>query len=156
MFAYFTSLKNSEKLLLSVLAVVIIAMAFYLLIWEPTSIRLKQVKTQDLPQSSSDLAWVRQAVKEAGPEAGKGQVETITGPLLTVIETTAADAEVRTAISRIKPGDNQTVQVWLDNVAFDDWLVWINQLRDQHIKVQSASIGPEADGFVSLKMMLSR
>ena len=154
----FSNLKESEKILLILASVIIVAMAFYLYLWEPTTKRLQQLRTQAVPQSAADLAWAEQAIASAGPTLGKKKAQKIQGKLLTVIEQVAQQSKIKNQLTRIQPAQNgETVKVWFENVIFDDWVKWVDNIKVQGIKVQSAGIVPEdVSGYVSLRATVGR
>ncbi len=152
------NLKESEKNLLILAAVVVAAMAFYLYFWEPTTKRLEQLRNQAVPQSAADLAWVQQAIASAGPELGKKRTKKISGKLLTVIEQVAQQSGIKSQLTRIQPAqDGKSVKVWFENVVFDDWLKWVDNVKEQGIKIKSTGVVPEdVTGYVSLRATVSR
>lgn len=154
----FSSLQTREKNLLLIAAGVIVVMGVYLYIWEPMNTRLKQLRAQDVPASASTLAWMHQAIDAAGDNIGKKKAQKIGGPLLTVIEQTADQSRIKAQMSRIQPSnDGKTVRVWFDNVLFDDWMLWVDRIRQQGIKVVSSGVAPEDNpGRVSVRVTVGR
>ena len=117
--------------------------------------QLRKLREQKIPQSEQTLAWVKQALsREEGQSAGREKI--IEGPLLTVIEQTAEKAQVRTAIRRMQPNQRQAVKIWMDEVSFDQWLGWIDLLRQQNVVVSQASIVNKSPGKTDIRFTLSR
>lgn len=117
---------------------------------------LNDYRQNKLPESTQNLAWVKQALSAVNVDLLRNQPEKIQGPLLTVLEQTAESAEVRTAIGRVQPGQEQTVRVWLTKVNFDNWLNWLELLKAQGVVVQSAAVIKKGPGIVDIKMTMGR
>lgn len=154
----FSSLQEREKILLIVAAAVMVVMAVYLYVWQPMNTRLKELRSVEVPESASTLAWMQQAIAVAGDNIGKKKAKKIGGPLLTVIEQTADQSRIKAQMSRIQPaGDGKTVRVWFDNVVFDDWLLWVDRIKAQGIKVVSSGVAPEeTSGRVTVRVTVGR
>ena len=93
---------------------------------------------------------------QAGDRTSGTQEKIIEGPLLTVIEQTAVKAEVRAAIRRMQPNQAKAVKIWMDEVKFDQWLIWIDLLRQQNVFVLQTSIVNRSPGIVDIRLTLSR
>ena len=152
---YFSSLSIRERVLVGAAVLVGLVMVAYLYLWEPKMNQLRTLREQKIPQSEQTLAWVKQALsREEGQSAGREKI--IEGPLLTVIEQTAEKAQVRTAIRRMQPNQRQAVKIWMDEVSFDQWLGWIDLLRQQNVVVSQASIVNKSPGKTDIRFTLSR
>ncbi len=156
MLSAFTSLSFRERMLLSLAALVGLLLVFYTLIWEPTQSRLKDLREQQLPQSEQTLAWVRQALASAENNPGREAEKIIEGPLLTVIEQTSEKAQVRAAIQRMQPNQNQQVKIWMNEVNFDRWLKWVALLNQQNVVIDRASVATKSPGVVDVRMTVVR
>lgn len=153
---YLTSLSLRERVLIGVALLVALLLAAYIYIWEPKMSQLQSLRTQKVPQSEQTLAWVKQALVTAKNQPENTREAIIEGPLLSVIEQTAEKASVRTAIRRIQPNQRQQVKIWMDEVAFDQWLNWIELLRQQNVIVSQASIVNKSPGMADIRLTLSR
>jgi len=152
----FSSLSFRERVLVGLGGLVAGLLLFYTLFWEPTQLRLNNLREQQLPQSEQTLAWVRQALASAeNRPAGKAE-KIISGPLLTVIEQTAEKAQVRAAIQRMQPNQNQEVKIWMDEVLFDRWLQWVGLLQQQNVSIDRASVALSTQGKVNVRMTVAR
>lgn len=151
-----SSLSSRERGLLAAATLVAILLMFYMLIWEPTQLRLKDLREQQLPQSEQTLAWVKQALATAQNKSTDEVEKIIEGPLLTVIEQTSEKAGVRSSIQRMQPNQNQEVKIWIKEVSFDHWLRWVALLHQQNVEIDRASVASNSPGLVDVRMTVAR
>lgn len=151
-----SSLSSRERGLLAAATLVAILLMFYMLIWEPTQLRLKDLREQQLPQSEQTLAWVKQALATAQNKSTDEVEKIIEGPLLTVIEQTSEKAGVRSSIQRMQPNQNQEVKIWMKEVSFDHWLRWVALLHQQNVEIDRASVALNSPGLVDVRMTVAR
>ena len=151
-----SSLSLRERILVALAALVGVLMFVYLYVWEPKFNQLQNLRDVKVPQSEQTLAWVRQALENAKHQTTTPAEKIIEGPLLTVIEQTAEKAGVRSAIRRIQPNQAGAVKIWMEEVAFDNWLRWVELLRLQNVSVDRASIAQSSPGLVTVRVTLAR
>jgi len=153
------SLDSRERALVMIGSVVLALMLVWLLVLDPLNTRLKQLRTQ-VPVKEQTAAWMDQQSRVIQPLIAKAQRERgdPSIPLLTVIEQTAADHNMRGAIKRIQPGDRNDVQVWISDTYFDPWIKWVEVLKKQGIEVSSTTVnrGRNDDNTVSIKATFQR
>lgn len=153
---FISSLSARERGLLSAMGLLAILLMFYMLLWEPTQLRLNDLRERQLPQSEQTLAWVKQALANAENNSSAEVEKIIEGPLLTVIEQTAEKAKVRSAIQRMQPNQNQQVKIWMNEVKFDSWLRWVALLQQQNVEIDRASVATNTPGLVDVRMTVAR
>jgi general secretion pathway protein M len=78
--------------------------------------------------------------------------------LLTLVDRTAKQNELSKYIQRLKPQDNDSVQLWLEKAPFDGLVLWLALLVRQYgIGLDSISIDrDEASGLVDARLTLLR
>ena len=90
-------------------------------------------------------------------QGGSGRQIDTSGTLDGVVNRTAFNQKIK--IARLQP-QAQELQVWIDTVQFDDLLLWLSTLVEQHgIQVQIIEIAREdlAPGLVKVRrLQLSR
>ncbi len=151
-----SSLSLRERLLIGATLLLGLLMLVYLYVWEPKMNQLQNLRDVKVPYSEQTLAWVKQALERAKNQPA-GEVEKIIeGPLLTVIEQTAEQAGVRASIRRIQPNQARAVKIWMEEVSFDNWLRWLDMLRQQNVFVDRASIARSSPGLVTIRVTLAR
>ncbi len=155
---YWRSLSNREQLTLGLGGIIVVAILFYVIVWEPWHKELNRLRAQ-VPQKIETLAWMKQQLKvvqalrkQRPGGGGAGQAM----PLLTVIEQTANQATIRKSIKRMQPAENNSVQVWLDELYFDNWLKWIDLLQKRGIDVNSVTVSRAQTNTVSIRATFAR
>lgn len=90
-------------------------------------------------------------------QGGQGRQIDTSGTLDGVVNRTAFNQKIK--IARLQP-QGQELQVWIDTVQFDDLLIWLASLADQHgVQVQVIEVAREnlAPGLVKVRrLQLSR
>lgn len=155
---YWRSLSGREQLTLGLGGIVVAAIMFYVIVWEPWHKELNRLRAQ-VPQKIETLAWMKQQLKVAQVlqkqrPGGGGTNQSI--PLLTVIEQTANKAAMRKSIRRMQPTENNAVQVWLDELYFDNWLKWIDLLQKRGIDVNNVTVSRAQTNTVSIRATFAR
>lgn len=148
-----------ERTLISVAGVVVIAILYFLLVWEPL---VKANKDLQLQQQSAQAlqtwlysveAEVTQLRKTSGKAGSRSQ-----GSVLSVADTSARAAGLREAINRMQPDGDSTVRVWLENARFNPLLAWLHKLEQQQaIQVTDLNISRDkTPGHVQARLTLKR
>ena len=125
---YWLGLEQREQLILGVGGVIVALILIYALIWQPWHKSIDSMHKSIQPMRS-DLVWVRQhaeIIKNGGQTKDnlKGQDQT----LLSVIQTTAKKGKVDKAIKQMVPNSESEVRVVLEDVDFNKWLRWVDEL----------------------------
>lgn len=153
----FGNLNPRERQVLALGAVVLVLILAYTLVWVPWHDALQRLRTQ-VPAKQATLSWMQEQAQQVEPlvKLDKKQPNNNV-PLLTVVETTAATAKMRDLIRRMSPGDQEgQVKVWLTEASFDNWLLWLEQLRKEAVEVVSSTISRGDGGKVTIRMTLQR
>ncbi|MNF48119.1 Type II secretion system protein M [compost metagenome] len=129
----------------------------YWLIWQPVANRIAERERQVINQQQT-LAWLKEKGQEVlAMQAGSGRQIDTSGTLDGVVNRTAFNQKIK--IARLQP-QGQELQVWIDTVPFDDLLLWLATLSDQHgVQVQIIEVAREnlAPGLVKVRrLQLSR
>jgi len=153
------SISQRERAMVSVGVAGVLAIVLYSLVWAPWQQQLQRLRDQ-VPAKRQTLAWMEQAAREAAPllkkrkDSGSGDQNL---PILTIVEQTATAMQLRDAIKQMRPGDNNEVQVNLQEAEFDTWLKWIDALSKQGIEIGAAAAGRGQDpGKANIRMTLGR
>ena len=129
----------------------------YWLIWQPVANRIAERERQVINQQQT-LAWLKEKGQDVlAMQAGSGRQIDTSGTLDGVVNRTAFNQKIK--IARLQP-QGQELQVWIDTVPFDDLLLWLATLSDQHgVQVQIIEVAREnlAPGLVKIRrLQLSR
>lgn len=138
---WWRGLSAREQRLLAVGGSVLLVGLFYWLVWQPLGNRIegreRQVKSQQ-----QTLIWLKEKGEQVlAAQAGSGRNIDLGGTLDGVVNRTAFNHKIK--IARLQP-QGQELQVWIDQVAFDDLLMWLAELTDKYgVRVQVIEVARE-------------
>jgi general secretion pathway protein M len=153
-------LSPRERVLSVATLIIIVFYALYLLIVAPIAtdkvlleqkIKAQQQAFQYLKKISVEVTELRKS-QQSSPLEQEGQ------SLMSVVDASSAQLQIKPAIKRVIPEGVDNVTVWLENANFDQLSVWLVALETKHgIKVSQISITrePVNKGQVSAKIVLS-
>jgi general secretion pathway protein M len=149
-----------EQLALVLGAAALLLFLLYLLAWHPfvESVEQKRLK---LKSQQVTLNWMQQNLAEIqhlrSQRRANGTSRT-NEALLTLVDRTAKQRQLRQQIQRIKPQGDDKVQLWVEQAAFDTLLTWLGGLSVQYgIQIESLSIDrQELPGIVNARLVLQR
>ncbi len=157
--AWWLTKTQREQLMLIAAAAVILLFLIYILAWQPFSQAVEQ-KRLLVGSQQTTLDWMEQTLPEIQSLRGQQnrQTKTSNEALLTLVDRTAKQRQLRQQIQRIKPQGDDTVQLWVEQVAFDTLLKWLGELSLQYgIAVDSLNIDrQDLPGIVNAKLVLQR
>ncbi len=151
----FLLLDNSEKKLLLIGCLFVLLLLLYLAVYKPmynsiSSLQQSNIKNQEL------LVWMTQsAASIKKSSAGANKAQSRSGQSLNqIINNTASKAKI--SISRSQPRDNDQHQIWLDQVVFNELLLWLDVLqKDYGILVHNINLGSsDKSGTVRVNLTL--
>ncbi len=149
--ARFRQLTEREQKLTILSVIVVLIGSFYWGIWSP--LQQSVIKEQQrIRQQSELLQWVEQnAIKAGQLRAAKVSSKRFSGSLAQAVNTSAGRHSI--TISRMQPQD-ETIQVWIDDVSFNQLLSWINTLESQGVLVLQADFAEgSSPGLVSVRRL---
>ena len=154
---WFEGLEPRERLLVSAGAVFLVLFFVYVLLWAPFAERHARLR-ETVERQQADLAWMRgaaaqvQALRRSVPGGGRG----LGGrSLLSVVDQSARAGGLGSGIKRIEPDGSRGVKIWLENVSFDQMILWLGKLSRQYqVEVASVSIEPRGPGRVNARLSL--
>lgn len=157
---WFYSLAPRERLMVTGCAAVVAIALVYLMMWAPFAERHAQLVVNVNAQQET-LAWMRQAsVQVQQARSASSQTAMINDPrsLLSIVDSTAEQAGVRQAITRMEPEGDDGVKLSMENADFDATIRWLGGLKRSHnVEVAQASITPsDAPGQVDTRLSLQR
>ncbi len=140
---WFYSLSTKEQRMVSGTVSVIIITLFYIIVWEPVHLGLESAQQKQQSQKEI-LLWMQEAATEVKTLRATGGSNTIHGknkPTTLVIEQTINNAGLKTSVNKIESSGNNGARVTLNEVSFNQLLVWLNTLATHNgIQVVSANI----------------
>lgn len=154
----FAGLSTRERLMVFVGGAAAVVIVLYTLVWQPWQTELERLRDR-VPEKQQTLAWMQTQAARVESLGARADDEPRTSglPLLTLVERSANQVEMRDVITRMSPGDEaDQVRVWLDKVAFDRWLEWVDVLSEDGIDVAEANIDRSGENLVGIRATLQR
>lgn len=154
-------LSPRERILSVATLIIIVFYTLYLLIVAPIAtdkvllaqkIKAQQHAFQYLKKISAEVTELRKS-QQSSPLEQEGQ------SLMSVVDASSAQLQIKPAIKRVIPEGVDNVTVWLEKAGFDQLSVWLAVLETKHgITVSQLSITREPlnKGWVSAKIVLSK
>ncbi len=157
---WFLSRQPQERFALIIMSIFLIGAAFYALFWLPLNEEIAQ-KQRWISEQQKTLSWMQQtAVKINRLQSNKHTDPLKKGneALLTTIDSTAKQQQIREAVKRIKPQGNDKVQLWLEQASFDRMILWLDSLQQRHgVSISSITVDRQSDsGRVNARINLER
>ena len=153
--AWWSSLADRERRVLSFGAAALALIVIYAGIWDPLASAQQRRQTELLAaraMASQLEALAVAAPRAGGASAGAGQ------SLLAVIDQSRKSSSITKPPSRLQPEGDNTVRIWLEDVPFDGLMRWLGDLQTRYgVRVDSAEIERESGpGLVNARLTLMR
>jgi type II secretory pathway component PulM len=149
------SLNSREKTVIGIGVPLFFLIVGYTYLWLPVQESLDRLR-QAVPLKTMELAWMEYELNQAEPWLSDTSEDGANRPLLTVIEKRAVAADVKSAIKRVQPGNNNQVKLWFEDVAADNWLQFINTLSIDGVAVSAATLTRRTNGLINARITVSR
>lgn len=158
--AWYHGLQARERMLVAGTAVIVLVTLFYISTWEPLHTGLAEQQQQQFANQKS-LAWMQQASAEAKAlKAAGNRTRKSSGnqAITLVLEQTSKNSAIKNNLSKLESSGKDGARVTLDGASFDQMLIWLNTLQQNHgIVVSSASIDrADASGTVNARLSFSK
>lgn len=151
------SLNERERFVLGWGVACAVLIFVYTFLWQPWQEELDRLRVQ-IPIKQETLAWMREQANAIGPLLR--QIETKkqsdNKPLLTVVEQSARQSNINNNIRRMAPDEEGRVNIWLSDVDFNKWVIWLEALRRIGIEVSTASVSRGRGNAVTARVTLQR
>ena len=140
---WYYTLPKKEQWIVSGTTVFVIITLFFLIVWEPLHLGLNAEKIKQSTQNKN-LTWMQQAANEVKALRGSGSRTSVRDknkPTTLVIEQAINNAGLKVNVKKIESSGANGARVTLDEVPFNQMLVWLNTLAMHNgIFVTSANI----------------
>lgn len=156
--SWWLSREPREQWILGTGGVLALVILLWSMAWAPLTDQVSALQT-DVDEQQENLAWMRQAAGEVIALRGRGGT-TVAGlqgrSLLAVVDQSARQAGMGSALKRVEPDGNSKVRVRFEGVPFDALVVWLDQIRRQYgIQAVQASVETAgAAGLVTARLTL--
>lgn len=157
---WFYSLTKKEQWIVSGTSVFVIITLSFLIVWEPLHLGLDSEKLKQATQNKN-LIWMQQAADEVKSLRRSGSQTSLRDknkPTTLVVEQAINNAGLKSNVNKIESSGSNGVRVTLNEVPFNQMLVWLNTLATHNgIHVTSANIErASAPGKANARLTLER
>lgn len=150
---WYSGLDNNEQKMVQIASVFfgLVILIFGLL--KPLSQSVTDLQTQVKSRQKSVDHW-KQSMPLLLANRGQAAGGSSSMPLNTVITSTARKFNLN--VSRVQEKGSDEIQVWFDNISFNDFLRWTAEIQNKHrVKVSSANIrSKDRDGLSSIDVKI--
>lgn len=148
---WWQGLNNQERRLVLVGGIFVVIFLLYKLIWQPLNDSIDKTQNK-LEKQQELLVWVTNETARYASASRSSGARKSGGSLSSIVNSTARQNNIQ--IARLQP-QNQDVQVWVDDVAFNQLLSWLEQLSSrQELVVKSIDLSKgSAPGQVQVKRL---
>ncbi len=147
-----------ERRLLLAATLLLAAGSGYALVWAPWQRHLSALR-QQVAEQRGDLAWMRQVAGQLQhqPAAPANRPDAPSGvALASTVDRTARASGLATALRRLEPQSDGSLQVWLTHARFADLIGWLAAIEQRHgISVTAAELTRRGNGQVDGRLNLS-
>jgi general secretion pathway protein M len=152
---WFKSLEQRERILVAVAGALLAIVLIYALV-APFN-RLVDARAMRVEQKRQDLAWLR-SVSPAIRTLAMSQPGTSGESLVVLIDRTARQAGIASAVTAQTPNGEHGMRVRLEAANFDNMIVWLASLQQQYgVSIESASFDrTDKSGVVNASVVLIR
>lgn len=148
---YWQQLEEKDKKLVGILAVTLTIAVVYWFVWQPLQDKIANTQRQINVQQNTlaDVKVIGQKI--IALQGGKSKPAT-KGDINQLVNRSAKRHGIK--ISRMQ-AKNTSLQLWVDEVTFNSFLAWIEELEFQHgIKVENVDISVGKDsGMIKVRRL---
>jgi type II secretory pathway component PulM len=113
--------------------------------------------TKRVEQKSANLAWMREKAPQIMSAAGTVQSRQGGESLVVIVDRTAREAGLGTALRDQSPTGENGLRLRLEAASFDTLVAWLVSLQQQHgIGIDAATVDAAAPGLVNATLTLSQ
>ena len=158
---WFESLESRERLFVGLGAVIVVVILVYGFIWTPLDKNHQSIATSvsNWQRSLDELRPLRGIAQNNSQSGNSGSPVSGQAPII-VVDQTLRSRSLEQFRRRSQPTSNNGIRVEFENVAFDDLVLWLGDLSDQHaMHVQAGSLSKGSQsgpGRVNATLTLER
>ncbi|MCP4301702.1 MAG: type II secretion system protein M [Gammaproteobacteria bacterium] len=139
---WFESLESREKLFVAMGALIVAVALIYGLVWTPIDKNHDTLaaSVSDWQESLAELRPLKGLAQSGSQSAGSTATVSQQAPII-VVDQTLRSRGLEQFRRRSQPTSSNGIRVEFENVAFDDLVLWLGDLSDQHsMHVQAGSL----------------
>jgi general secretion pathway protein M len=160
MMEWWLSKTQREQLMLITAGAAMLVFLLYLLAWQPFTEAIEQ-NHQRVISKQATLQWMEEnlgEVQRLRRQQNSGGAAATNEALLTLVDRTSKQNQLRQQIQRIKPQGENSVQLWVEQAPFDTLMKWLGELSERYgILIDTLNIDRQNDpGVVNARLVLQR
>ena len=154
-----SGLSGRERSLVVVGMLVVLTYVLYTGVLEPHYKKYAALERQ-VPEKIDTYAWMKHQAQQIKPLLNqRAQPTTLTTggnglPLVSTVENSLKQMGIADNAKRILPGDNGEVKIWFADIEFNQWLLWLDQLKNRDIHVTRARVERSQPGLTHIQVSL--
>ncbi len=150
---WFNELSEQDQKITLIAGVVVSAVLIYLLIVNPLNESVNKLEIEVASKIKSDQ-WMSQQVSIIKTTGSSSRLAGSTLPLTSIINNTTRKFDL--AVSRRDSKSPNEMQVWFDNINFDNFVRWVAEVESKHgVSVATVNIrSRENNGITSVNVKL--
>lgn len=152
---WYQGLEQSEQQIVLVAAVFFSLVILFFGLLKPLNGAVEDIKTKVNSRQSSVNYW-KQSMPTVLANRGRASASSSNMRLGTVVTTTTRRFNL--SVSRVNEKGPTEIQVWFDNVPFNDFIRWVAEIESKHqVTVASVNVrSKERDGLSSIDIKLQK
>lgn len=152
---WYEGLEQSEQRIVMVAATFFSLVILFFGILKPLNSAVSDMSSKVTSRQSSVDFW-KQSMPTVLANRGRANASSSAMALSSVVTTTTRRFNLR--VSRVQEKNPTEIQVWFDNVPFNDFLRWIAEIENKHqVSVASVNIrSKDRDGLSSIDIKLQK
>lgn len=158
---WYESLESREKLFVAVGGIIVVVSLLYGLVWAPWDKSHDSMASSvtNWQRSLAELRPLKGLAQNSGPSSRPDARVSQQAPII-VVDQTLRSRGLEQFRRRSQPTSSNGIRVEFENVAFDDLMLWLGDLSDQHsMHVQAGSLSTSsqsAPGRINATLTLER
>lgn len=152
---WYEGLDNNEQRIVMLAAVFFGVLILFFGLLKPINDSLNSLQTQVNSREKSVALW-----KKSMPQiiANRGNTNTSSASLSLSNLVTSSTRKYQLRVSRVQEKGATEIQVWFDNVPFNEFIKWVAELENSHsISIESVNIRTkDRDGLSSIDVKIQR
>ena len=150
---WFNELSEQDQKITLIAGALVSVILVYLLIVNPLNESVNKLEIEVASKIKSDL-WMSQQISIIKATGSSGRLTGSALPLTSIINNTTRKFDL--AVSRRDSKSPNEMQVWFDNVNFDNFLRWVAEVESEHgVSVATVNVrSRENNGITSINVKL--
>ncbi|MEJ2142144.1 MAG: type II secretion system protein M [Gammaproteobacteria bacterium] len=123
---------RERQMVLSAVAIIVVFLLYQS--WSSFDSHVEQLKER-VNNQQEIKSWMQQASSEVKQLRGSGVTDSRPKGkqlLISLIDRSARENKLESSLQKVQPEGQQGVRIWLEKAAFDNIVIWLDNLQHQH------------------------